>query len=310
MKQNMKVLGFILAIVTAVVAFSSCTNSMDEPTLSIEGKLENRDTRAILTSDLDGWNMVINEGDSYGYKLYEQNGNYLQKINLQMGAYLSVGTTSKTANPSLSSSPLFSRTSMQVFWNQRPTKTLSVTNCQFFIPQDDVNTGTAACPLSYPVKNGGIIISTGSTNNDGIPKRKLGINTSTREAWVASYSNESNDASTVASHLQSPTVIVGTNPYLDSTRKPSWAIGRTMVGIKDQNEDGKKEVLYILTGVYTQSSATEILTGLGCLKNDIIMLDGHYSSQMIAKNVDFYSSVIGIGKKRRNVPCVLYVRYR
>lgn len=207
------------------------------------------------------------------------------------------------------SSPLFPRTSIEKFWNKRPSKTLTVTNCQFFVPKDDTDTGSAACPLSYPIKNRGVVISIGSTNDDGISKRKLGINTSTREAWVASYSNSSNDASAVASHLQSPTVIVGTDPYLDE-RRPSWSIGRNMIGIKDQNGDGKKEVLYILTGVYSQSSAVNVLTGLGCNPNDIIMLDGHNSVQMRTEGVDYYSGIMGYWKTRRNVPCVLYVRHR
>lgn len=137
----------------------------------------------------------------------------------------------------------------------------------------------------------------------------MGINTSSKEAWVASYQNNSNDASIVSSHLQSPTVIVGTDPYLDKTRKPAFKIGRTMIGILDQDGDGKKEVLYILTGGYKQSDAVDVLTSLGCLSEDIIMLDGHYSSQMMAQGVDYYSSVYLLSK-RRNVPCVFYVVHR
>ena len=84
-----------------------------------------------------------------------------------------------------------------------------------------------------------------------------------------------------------------------------------MIGIKDQNGDGKKEVVYILTGNYTQPGAVSV-TSLGCLSSDIMMLDGHFSAQMMAEGVDCYSSVVvsGIRQTRRNIPCVIYVRHK
>ena len=87
-----------------------------------------------------------------------------------------------------------------------------------------------------------------------------------------------------------------------------------MIGIKDQNGDGKKEVVYILTGNYTQPGAVSVLTSLGCLSSDIMMLDGHSSAQMMAEGIDYYSSLFFVGasvtKSRRNVPCVIYVRHK
>ena len=131
---------------------------------------------------------------------------------------------------------------------------------------------------------------------------------------MASYSNSSNVSSDVSSSLQSPTVIVGTDPFLDTQRKADYKIGRTMMGIKDQNGDGKKEVVYILTGNYKQPDAVSVLTSLGCLSSDIMMLDGHFSAQMMAEGVDYYSSLFFAGtsvkKSRRNVPCVIYVRHK
>lgn len=299
----------------------SCDNSMEDPSLQVQSSevestemYQTQSAQGSRVSDLTGWNLVIDQGKSYGFKLYEKDGNYLQKVNLQSGAYLSVWTTRATANKDLPSSPLFPRTSMQTFWNKKPSKTLSVTNCQFFIPQDNTDTGTKPCPLAYPVKNSGSVLSTGSANEDQIPKRKLGISTSTKEAWMASYSNTSNVSSDVSSSLQSPTVIVGTDPFLDTQRKADYKIGRTMMGIKDQNGDGKKEVIYILTGNYKQPDAVSILTSLGCLPSDIMMLDGHFSAQMMAEGVDYYSSLFFAGtsvkKSRRNVPCVIYVRHK
>lgn len=92
----------------------------------------------------------------------------------------------------------------------------------------------------------------------------------------------------------------------------NFKIGRTMIGIKDQNGDGKKEVVYILTGNYTQPGAVSVLTSLGCLSSDIMMLDGHSSAQMMAEGVDYYSSVVvsSIRQTRRNIPCVIYVRHK
>ena len=318
--RTIKKLVYSLVYLPLIVgAFCSCDNSMEDPRLQVQSSevestemYQTRSVQGSRVSDLTGWNLVIDQGKSYGFKLYEKDGNYLQKVNLQSGAYLSVGTTRAVPNKELPSSPLFPRTSMQTFWNKKPSKTLSVTNCQFFIPKDDQDTGTKPCPLAYPVKNSGSILSTGSANNDQIPKRKLGISTPTKEAWVASYSNTSNVSSNVIVSLQSPTVIVGTDPFLDTKRRADFKIGRTMIGIKDQNGDGKKEVVYILTGNYTQPGAVSVLTSLGCLSSDIMMLDGHFSAQMMAEGVDYYSSVVvsGIRQTRRNIPCVIYVRHK
>lgn len=305
----------VIALFTVLVVFLgiilSCEKS-DESLASVRTGSSVSTWRAVVgNSDIPGWSLVINEGDSYGYKLYEKDGDYLQKINLKMGSSLVIATIRPQPNGKIPSSPLFPRASMEVFWNSRPQKALSVTNCQFFIPavNDDIDTGTKAGPLSYPVKYEGAVRSTGSANDDGIPKRKFGINTASKEAWIAPYQNSSNKASAVIRNLQSPTVIVGTDPYQDNTRYGRISMGRTMIGIYDQDRDGKNEVIYVFTGSCSQTAAIKVLTSLGCSKDNVLMLDGHYSSQMMAEGVDYYSSFYGL-KNRRNIPCVFYVVHK
>jgi lipoprotein len=321
MAKLKKVIFGLFVAMFAVVALSSCNKDNDEEyvtsaTENVEPMLyAQSSTMRAGKSDLPGWNLSIDQGSNYGYKLYERSGDYLQKVNLKSGAYLEVIQTQGQYNSSIPTSPLFPRRSLQYFWNVRSSNALSVCNFQFFIPYDDVDTGTTPCPLAYPVKNGNKVLSTGSANDDGIPKRMLSINTATRQAWISSYSNSSNDGRTVANYLKAPTVFVGTDPFLDNNRSGDWSLGRTMIGIKDQDRDGKKEVIYILTGVYFQGSAAQVLIDLGCSRSDIIMFDGHHSSQMMASGVDYFSGVFsngvfGVAGARRNLPCALFVKHR
>ena len=45
----------------------------------------------------------------YGFKVYEKNGNYLQKVNLSMGAIITNGFGSSYYNEALPESPLYKR---------------------------------------------------------------------------------------------------------------------------------------------------------------------------------------------------------
>lgn len=138
MAKLKKVIFGLFVAMFAVVALSSCNKDNDEEyvtsaTENVEPMLyAQSSTMRAGKSDLPGWNLSIDQGSNYGYKLYERSGDYLQKVNLKSGAYLEVIQTQGQYNSSIPTSPLFPRRSLQYFWNVRSSNALSVCNFQFF----------------------------------------------------------------------------------------------------------------------------------------------------------------------------------
>ncbi|MBQ7073560.1 hypothetical protein IJM86_00500 [bacterium] len=287
------------------------TESLDHiEKTSLSNTLSKKGYNDIETSN--EWDLVMDLGSQYGYKLYK-NGwcdDYLQKVNLSMGAKLQVGFGTEYPNISESSSPFFKKRLINSFWNSKPVKAISVTNCSFFMPDNGYDNEDSV-RLSFPIKINGVLKSTGS-DNQRTGKKKMGINFLTQEAWIDTFTINSNDSSIIANSFSSPTVIVGYSP---ETSEFSWSSGiaptyRLMIGIKDQDGDiySKNEVIYILSYWGPISNAKEKLEELGCNSNNIIMLDGSESSQMIAKNPDNSSSIqYEFNKDARTIPNVIYV---
>jgi hypothetical protein len=304
-KKKFLIFSSALLLIFVGVLFTSCEKSdivsdqlvLEKSPLLVQNNSSSSMQR--VAADPSDWTLIVDYG-SHGFKLFQKGSDYVQKINLDAGAYIRIRcSTPAQSNSSLPSSPLFYRRSLQTFWDYRPTNTMSVTNGPFFW-YDNTPGGTSAVAISYPIKYQGTILSTGSSNQE-FPgnKLKIGIDTNTKEAWIASYNNTSNDPTIVANNLQSPTAFVGLHPVNVSKNKYAL-LNRTMIGIKDQNGDGKNEVIYILTANFSmQSMALNILKTFGCSDSNIIMFDGSGSSQMICGAYSFLSS------DARNVPCVL-----
>ena len=319
------ILSFIAIICVAIFgsAFTSCTNDDEllvQDTQSKQITSFNQDSLDILTrgdrssvEENAGWTLVMDLGSSYGYKLYRKTVSvnhkvYLQKVNLSMGAKLQFGFGQMSTNPNLPSSPYFKRKLLSSYWNSKPSKAISVTNCSHF-GFDEVELNEVPTVLCFPVKLNGTLKTTGSYNSNS-DKRKFGFSFSTQEAWISSFNVYTNDQQTIQNNLLSYNVICGYSPDRDEGLASLGTASRFMIGIKDQDNDasGKKEVLYLLTYYGTQSGAKQQLINVGCSSSDIIMLDGSGSAEMIAKNPDDNSATqYEYHKDYRTIPNVIYV---
>lgn len=313
-----KVFGMIFLSFVIGGVFSSCSKA-EEPTISsFNSYLEKTSSpdggdlvTGLRTASNDilqekEWELIEDLGSAYGYKLYKKGRAYVQKVNLSMGAQIGSGFGIQSTNPDFPESPFFKRILISSFWRNRPQKALSVINCSFFgynkKPKDIVDTN-----FSFPIKINGKLYSVGSyPDADPDPKRILFIGKN--DAAIMPFSLETNDRKDVERALRRyPSAICAYSPDKDFGWLSTFrSVGRTMIGIIDQNQDGKKEVLYILTGEFLQSSAKDILISFGCKQEDIIMLDGSDSSQMIMENPvngNYYS----FQEDERTIPNVLYV---
>ncbi len=244
----------------------------------------------------NGWSMIESET---GINLFEKNNRYVQEIDLSEGAYITLkqGTNSigNTNNPS----PAFRRKTLNWYWQNKASNTVAATNCQFFNLDGDLTDEVDAF-LSFPIKDNSTVISAGSHNNqESGNKLKFGIDITSQQAWIASYNYDGNNYNTASNNLLSPLVIVGFHP----TNVDKWkyfSTGRTMVGIKDSDGDGKKEKVYIITGKGTQFTIKDILEDdFGC--TDVMMLDGSGSSQMTFNGTEYFPS-----SDDRTIPSVMY----
>lgn len=297
---------FLLAFVG--IGFSSCNQNENEAVLHQE-QMETLSSSQLRSSkqnspEATGWSLIEDLGNEYGYKLYSKGSSFVQKVNLSAGGKIAAGFGKQSRNEENPSSPLFKRTSLSSFWRARPNKALSVINCAFF-GYDEIDTSEAFAPLSFPFKLNGAIKSTGSYNSSS-NKRILSLNTT--DAIISPFEITVNAPSVIQNNLTGKTVICGFSPDADIS---SWIasfvpVGRTFIGILDQDLNGTKEVIYILSGSFTQSTAKSILTSFGCSNNDIIMLDGSKSAQFYMKSPRSKKEY-SFQKDARTIPNVLYI---
>lgn len=314
LKTKMNVLVGVMFLFFVGSVFISCDT--DDELMSVvreESHIEKNQSRTLNTASSNdivqqkGWTLIEDLGSDYGYKLYSKGGDFVQKVNLSAGAKIVLGFGTISSNPDASASPFFKRLPLSNFWNSRPRNTLSVINCSFFwFNNQDLS--QESCLLSLPVKVRGILKTTGSSNSE---KDKKQLILSSTYAEIKSFDVFSNDENLVNRNLGGSTVICAFSPEAEISSWPkTWIpVGRTMIGLVDQNHDGKKEVLYILTGTFLQSNAKSVLTSFGCSSNDIIMLDGSKSAQMYMRNPK-NGRTHQFQYDARTIPNVLYITHR
>lgn len=84
-----------------------------------------------------------------------------------------------------------------------------------------------------------------------------------------------------------PDIIAGLTE--EANKRAKYAVGRTFVGIQDQDADGQFETLFILsTQTHTQSGAAKVLKDFGAEK--VMMLDGGGSTQLICQGQEYIAT--------------------
>ncbi len=199
----------------------------------------------------------------------------------------SADTASAAApNPQLVRRPLFTNISGYTsYWNlyaPANPKLFAVANAEFF--------STATSPrtdLAFPLKVNNTLVGTGYGSATTYGKRRLEF----YGTWasIVDYPYASTDLAAVKSDFQGVVSgIAGIHPINSDFSKNS-SVGRTMIGLKDTNQDGKLDrLLLVCARAATQQQAWQVLVDFNCVKT--IMFDGGGSSQLACRGVSYVAS--------------------
>lgn len=318
MKKLSQILTICGLIFSAPLFFTACKEEVTVPTEQTTTTVTNDNLTATnraavgLPPKPTGWTL---KQSGNGVALYAKSGNrnggiyadYVIAVDLSSGA--SVWSLSSWKNsttlPASSSTAAFSPTMLkQDFssWTTNNSKEFATINGEFFNLSASNFWGSEA-QFAYPVKNNSSIVSGGYGNSDAFPKKKIGFSISSNPAnsyaTIADYSNTSNNYNLIYNNLVSSTVIVGLNPTADKD-KNSYT-GRTFVGVRDYNNDGKNETVYFYASNYaTQQNADNVLKN-EFLSSSTIMFDGSGSTQMKCKGTKYLKG------DTRNIPHVFAI---
>lgn len=205
-----------------------------------------------------------------GWKIYSNNSKsiYIQEINLK---YADVSIINGAQD-----GEYFKKTSISVYWNYlyNSVNAYSVINGAFF--EGTTNKSDA---LSFPLKINSKILTYGFST-DAPQERKIlsfknKCSTGSKCAFVQHYTKE------IFENNSKETMIVGLDPTFD--KNAYFPLNRTFAGVLF--DTSKDPLLYFVYGENkTQGGMVDILNSLGVPDNQIIMFDGHGSSQMAFKD--------------------------
>ena len=227
-----------------------------------------------------GFNAIdsTSNGEAILYKnAYKSNPDYVQVINLTKGGVVKLLNGAPVSGGS-ADSPKYTRLNITNAWNDFSgsyNNAFSIVNGEFF-----GNATAYTAEFSYPVKESGVMISHGFGNSEPWVKRQLRL--WGQYAEVASYNN---DPQTIESSA-CPSIIVGADK--SAPFQATNAVARTFIGVMDGNNDGLNELVLIFSSITsTQANAAGVLQDFGVGADDMIMLDGGGSGQMICKDFDY-----------------------
>lgn len=222
-----------------------------------------------------------------GVNLYRKdyddgNPDFVQEVNLSQSASIELlhgGIINEGKNQGVygGDDPWIQRQTLEEAWENFSTssdRAFCITNGQFFSTNDNPT------PLAFPLKTGGVIVSDGYGINE-FPNEKLMLEIWKDRVNISLLSQEALMSS------NAPDIVVGLNPV--ANKNPEGSIGRTFIGIKDDNSDGQyEEILVFSTKTARQIDAVKVLQSFGAEK--IMMLDGGGSTQLICGGIGYVVS--------------------
>jgi len=255
---------------------------------------------ALLTNTPDsaippGFSLAISDSGTTLYSKENQNEevDYVLVADLSQGAYLSL-LHGEISNPGTGKgvyggdSPTFARQILKEVWadfSSSYPKAFCITNGQFFSTKDNPT------QFSFPLKADGKIISEGSEIRN--PDHNLILEIWGDKANIGPLTRETLYSSSA------PNIIAGLSEQ--ANKEMNNRVGRTFVGIDDNNGDGKFEIILIFNSAKaTQQEATTVLRSFGADK--VMMLDGGGSTQLICRGKTYVPS-----KDSRKIPQTLVV---
>lgn len=166
--------------------------------------------------------------------------------------------------------PTFFVHTIQNFWSEfssAESAAFCVTNGQFFYMKE------SPTRLPFPLKVGGKILSDGYALKD-FPGKKLMLELWDDHAQIAPLSQQALYNSTA------PDIVAGLAE--DAPKNIKKYVGRTFVGVDDQDRDGKPETILLFnTQTARQVDAAAVLYDFGATQ--VMMLDGGGSTQLICR---------------------------
>jgi len=223
----------------------------------------------------DGFTLVRSKGAVALYQKNYPNGSpdYVQVADLSHGAQVSVlhGRIDESGQGQGvygGDNPRFSRKSIQQFWHDFTASVdnpFCITNGQFFRLAD------SPTPLPFSLKVDGQVLTDGYGIKE-FPDQKLMLEIWPDRLDIRDLSKENLYGSSA------PNIVAGLTE--DAEKASKHAVGRTFVGILDNNSDGLFETLLIFnTTIARPPAAADVLRSFGAQK--LMMLDGGGSTQLV-----------------------------
>ncbi len=222
-----------------------------------------------------------------GVELYKKdypNGSpdFVQVINLESGASIKL-LHGPVVEPRPKkgvyggADPRLGMKSLGSYWRETKAyddNTFCVTNGSFFyMPESPTR-------LAFPLKVDGQVLTDGFAIQQH-PDQKLMLELWADRADIIPLSQEALYGSSA------PNIIAGLEE--DANKRIKSSVGRTFVGIVDQDGDRAYETILLLnTETAYQSAAAEVLRAFGAAK--VMMLDGGGSTQLICQGQDYVAS--------------------
>jgi len=219
-----------------------------------------------------------------GVTLYQHHLDYVQVVDLSQGAAIKflhgeITHPGQYEGAYRGNDPKFSFEAIAQAWlNFRSANqnAFAILNGQFFRPNKQPDTN-----LAFPVKAEGKVVSDGYAGKGEFPSQQLLL-----EVWEY-QANITDFTCSDALYSSAPNIIVGLAS--DANKGINKEVGRTFIGIRDQNADGKYETILIFNSTAsTQPHAAEILKAFGAQK--VMMLDGGSSSQLMVQGTSYVKS--------------------
>ena len=248
-------------------------------------------TRAAVVPS--GWSTVTTGN---GTALYRKGAEdtYVVMANLKTGAKIGMVYDTPSSGQGTSSAKFPKK--LLTTWNTYGTF-FAIANSLYF----DTGSGNP-CDFPFPFKQGGIFetLGDGGSSSDKL-KEKAALNV---------YSNYA-DIVTIGYDPMTTILMVTDKSYagfqgsITNANNAGTNTGRTLVGLKDEDGNGTREVVYLLVASSkTQSVAYNILTqDFGCSK--VITFDGGGSTQLMCNGV---SKVVSSDPTPRTVPIAIVIK--
>ena len=222
--------------------------------------------------------------DSPGARLYQNGVDYVQAIDLSLGASIRF-LNGRVSDPGQGkgvyggNDPKLLRQKIEEAWtkfSQTSEDSFCIANGQFFR-----NDSAKATTLAFPIKADGKILTDGYAGENEYAQEKMMLEVWSDRAKIKAFEPNSFYAS------DAPNIIVGLKQ--DADKGIVNETGRTFIGLKDENFDGNKETVLIFTSESaSQPHAAEVLRYFGA--SEIIMLDGGGSTQLICQGNSYVNS--------------------